>query len=236
MWSPVHPLKCHHVCPACRSRDVCCCGRPKQVKSKTCQRCRSRQTGLLNPNWKGGRTYHRAGYVMLLAPIHPRAGKSGYVFEHILLAEECLGRHPLPDETVHHVNGVRDDNRPANLEVWTRPQPSGLRARDALAWAREIIRRYPDLDELELNDALGNDPLGGGGDRTRVPNRVPCDLYERSPGFGLIPVAPWDQARRGPDTVDVPAGAVAPPTGKTACINVGSRSRGRGADRRQAVA
>jgi hypothetical protein len=37
---------------------------------------------------------------------------------------------------------VRDDNRPENLELWTRPQPSGIRASDAVAWAREILERY----------------------------------------------------------------------------------------------
>jgi hypothetical protein len=79
---------------------------------------------------------------MLLAPGHPRAGKGYYVFEHILVMERLLGCYLLPDESVHHLNGVRDDNRPENLELWTRPQPSGIRASDAVAWAREILARY----------------------------------------------------------------------------------------------
>jgi hypothetical protein len=73
---------------------------------------------------------------------HPRAKTNGYVFEHIVVMESMLGRPMLPDESVHHRNGVRDDNRPENLELWVRPQPSGIRKDDAVAWAREILKRY----------------------------------------------------------------------------------------------
>jgi hypothetical protein len=97
----------------------------------------------MNANWKGGRTKHKAGYVMVRVDGHPRATRSGgYVFEHILVMERALGRHLYQDESVHHINGVRDDNRLANLELWTRPHPPGIRATDALEWADQIIRRY----------------------------------------------------------------------------------------------
>jgi len=135
------PSSRHLRCPACRSRDLCSCGKPKQGKSATCANCRT-VTGSSNGRWKGGRTRHKAGYVMIWAPGHPRAGKGRYVFEHILVMEQLLGRPILPEESVHHRNGVKDDNRPENLELWTRPQPAGIRASEAVAWAREILARY----------------------------------------------------------------------------------------------
>src|SRR5580658_3113963 len=135
------PSSRHLRCPACRSRDSCRCGEPTQSKSTTCAACRT-VVGASNGHWRGGRTRHKAGYVMLWAPDHPRAGRGQYVFEHILVMEQILGRHLLPEESVHHRNGVRDDNRPTNLELWTRPQPTGIRAAGAVTWAREILARY----------------------------------------------------------------------------------------------
>jgi hypothetical protein len=86
----------------------------------------------------------KAGYVMLWAPNHPRARSNPYVFEHILVMEKVLGRYLLPDENVHYRNGVKDDNRPENLELWIRPQPTGIRACEAVKWAKGILARYGD--------------------------------------------------------------------------------------------
>ncbi len=77
---------------------------------------------------------------------------------------------------------------------------------------------------------------GGAGDRTRVRSRVPCDIYECSPGIDLTRAAPWDQARLRPASVYVPPGAEAPPGGEAAGINVGSDFHSREAGRRQAEA
>lgn len=135
------PSSRHLDCPSCRSKDACACGASKQRKSSTCSRCRPNEMRH-NGNWKGGRSRHKAGYVMIRCPDQPRARTSGYVSEHILVMEDLLGRHLHPEENVHHVNGIRWDNRPVNLELWIRPQPTGIRVDDAIAWARTILERY----------------------------------------------------------------------------------------------
>lgn len=69
-------------------------------------------------------------------------GKNSYRFQHILIMEKKLGRKLEKGENVHHINGIKHDNRIENLELWIRPQPVGIREKDAILWAREILRKY----------------------------------------------------------------------------------------------
>lgn len=76
-------------------------------------------THTANPRWKGGRRLAN-GYVYLLLPSHPNSNSAGYVGEHISVMSEHLRRPIAPHEVVHHINGIRDDNRIENLIVMTR--------------------------------------------------------------------------------------------------------------------
>jgi hypothetical protein len=107
--------------------------------------------GPLSPAWTGGRHLDAHGYVQVCLIDHP-SSSSGYVPEHRLIMESVIGRYLLPNENVHHINGVRHDNRPENLELWTTKQPKGQRALQQVEWALEILSMYPESIRTKLTN------------------------------------------------------------------------------------
>lgn len=65
---------------------------------------------------------------------------------HRIVMEQIVGRKLLPNESVHHKNGNRQDNSPDNLELWSDHQPRGARIDDQVEHALKILKTYrPDL-------------------------------------------------------------------------------------------
>ena len=120
-------------------------------------------SGANGPAWKGGK-YKFLRYVLVYSPNHPRIlnQKRPYVFEHILVAEKMIGRFLQQNEIVHHLNEIRDDNRPENLQVMTRREhffhhnPTQFRTRESMLknrkcslrncgkkhWAKDFCRKH----------------------------------------------------------------------------------------------
>ncbi len=66
------------------------------------------------------------GYVLVYKPAHPKAYCHGSVKRSILVMEQVLGRFLLPSEHIHHINGIRSDDRPENLMVVTNSEHACL--------------------------------------------------------------------------------------------------------------
>ena len=77
-------------------------------------------------NWKNGKRKHSDGYIWILLPNHPFCDKQGYVLEHRLVVEKCIGRYLTCKEVVHHrgikylIGSIKNkqDNRPINLMLF----------------------------------------------------------------------------------------------------------------------
>jgi HNH endonuclease len=120
------------------------------AKSCGCWRIQAirERRGPRSPRWNGGVFRNPQGYIQIKRDDHPNANNHGYVLGHVLAMSEYLGRPLKSGATVHHKNGIRDDNRINNLELWCSKHPSGQRVADLIAFAKEILAEYCTPAEL----------------------------------------------------------------------------------------
>lgn len=149
------------------ARTVTCsigdCSRAAQSRGlcdKHYRRWRKYNDPLCTQRVVTGRHPDSNGYVMMTGCMgHPNADKGGQIFEHRLVMTQILGRPLLAGETVHHRNGIKNDNRPENLELWASSHPPGQRVEDLVAFAQMILERYVDEVQALREAALRNDDM-----------------------------------------------------------------------------
>lgn len=132
--------------PECSEPDCSLTAISRGLCSRHYQALKRREGGMparaeSDPSWHTNSKGYRVRAVSL-----GKRGKRRTEFEHRFVMERHLGRPLLADENVHHINGVRDDNRIENLELWTKSQPPGQRVADKLAWAKQIVALYEPLE------------------------------------------------------------------------------------------
>lgn len=158
-------------------RKVVCkidgCGNPARGRG-WCQKHYERWRRTGDALWEPTPKVHQPrmdsqGYMTVWQPEEKR-----YAHQHRLVMEALLGRPILPEENVHHKNGVRHDNRPENLELWVTSQPSGQRVQDKVDFAVEVLQRYaPSL--------LASSVAGGGATVGVVASPAASPLAETTP-------------------------------------------------------
>jgi hypothetical protein len=127
-----------------------------------CIECRGKSmSGEKSPFWKGGRSKIWSGHMQISVPKeYPGRNARGTVLEHRYVMERHLGRSLEKWETVHHKNGIRDDNRIENLELWASEHTHGQRIDDILQWVVDFYEKEL-RTKLEVKNAIRNSRIKG---------------------------------------------------------------------------
>jgi len=134
-------LYCNQACrfPKRRVNTYKCRNCGNQIKSKIARKFCDRDCFYEYQTENAQGSVNEDGYVIISVD-----GLLKKQHRHVM--EQHLGRALIRSETVHHKNGIRDDNRIENLELWSSCHPSGQRVQDLLAFARKIIETYEPIE------------------------------------------------------------------------------------------
>jgi hypothetical protein len=118
----------------------CNCGKEKKLSGDIVVTGGTKSCGCAHTREIGAKYSHDdSGYVLVKVMhafgIKKNADGTSWIKEHRHVMEKHIGRYLKPHETVHHKNGIRDDNRIENLELWSGNHPHGVRPADLNAWA-----------------------------------------------------------------------------------------------------
>jgi len=98
-----------------------------------------RMSGSNHYNWKGGEPIvNKKGY------LEYRHGEFRGMREHRVIYEQHYGIKLLPHQNIHHINGIRTDNRIENLELWDTSQPAGQRIDEKINFYFNLLKEYRD--------------------------------------------------------------------------------------------
>lgn len=127
----------------------------RKLPEDVAEKCRERLKKATAARWANGRKKIKDRYGYIYAPVDNGKRRP----EHDLIVEEILGRPLLPDECVHHINGIKDDNRPENLAVMTYSEHGKLHSRLLIDSGKHHLVKLSIEQVLEIrnsNDKLAN--------------------------------------------------------------------------------
>jgi len=133
------------VCPNCQTTFEI----QKSSKQKICT-----QSCAYKGNRKYGTKYITTQGYVAIKTHSERADSSGYGLEHRVLMEKQTGKFLSTNEQVHHINGIKTDNRIENLIVLTNAEhqrkhykyeqlnnPEAIKKRRDATWGKNYIPR-----------------------------------------------------------------------------------------------